>query len=67
MGRYKRLGDMIVEGSSPGTAGRSCGASTKEGGKLGEILTKLNYVTVEQIVNALVKVERHFLHLSYVR
>jgi len=57
MGRYKRLGDiLIVEGViTQDQLEEAVARQAKEGGKLGEILIKLNYVTEEQIVMALSK------------
>ena len=57
MGRYKRLGDILIsEGIiAEEQLKEAIGFQEKEGGKLGEVLIKLGYVTEEQIVIALSK------------
>ena len=57
MGKYKRLGDiLLVEGViTQEQLSDAVARQAKDGGKLGEILVKLAYVTEEQIVMALSK------------
>ncbi|MDD4295141.1 MAG: ATPase, T2SS/T4P/T4SS family [Candidatus Omnitrophica bacterium] len=57
MARYKRLGDILIsEGVvAPEQIKESLDYQAKNGGRLGEVLVKLEYVTEEQIVIALSK------------